>query len=279
MWYEADLVDEDDIKKWHSSPTTQGINVEPEDYGGELNKLWGIGGRLLAHLESDDESEEDSEEDSEDEEPAVQTLALGTGSSPAIRTAVEESDDGEEGTEESDDEEVPSKLVGPAAHAAKTAAPPPTLSSSAPTAKPKVGPLKQTEESEEENSEDDESDDGDDLPASKPTVAVKPQATPRTTALPNQEADEEESEEETDDDSEAGTPARNPQSAIAGASQNRPAKPVPPSVLAKPSIAKPIATQKHQAVEQGKTVTAYFTGEADYYEDDDEEEDDDDDDE
>jgi hypothetical protein len=63
MWYEADLVDEDDIKEWHSSPTTQGIDVEPEDYGSELNKLWVIGGRLLAHLESDDESEEDSEEE------------------------------------------------------------------------------------------------------------------------------------------------------------------------------------------------------------------------
>ena len=272
-------MDEDDIKEWHSSPTTQGIDVEPEDYGGELNKLWVIGGRLLAHLESDDESEEDSEQDSEGDGPAVRT---GTGSNPTIRTAAEESDGDEEGTEESDDEEVPVKPTAPTIHTAETAVPPPTLSSSAPTARPREGPSNQTEESEEENSEDDESEDEDDLPTSKKTVAVKPQATPRSIALPKQGAGEGagESEGETDDDdSEERTPAQGPHSAAVGTSQNRPTKPIPPSVLAKPSTVKLIATQEHQTAEKGKAVAAPATGESDDDDDDDDEDEDEDDDE
>ena len=239
MWYEADLVDEDDIKEWHSSPTTQGIDVEPEDYGSDLNKLWVIGGRLLAHLESDDESEEDSEEDSESDE------------------------------DEDDDKVAPSKPTAHAVHATKTAVPPSAL---------KAGPSKQTEESEEEESEEDESEEEDGQPvnqvppASKTTAAVKPQATPRTTAPLKQEAGEGEGKGETEDEEE--TPAPDPQSTQAGAPQNRPIKPMPPSVLAKPSIANPVAMQKHQAVETSKASAAPTTESDDEEDEEDDEEDD-----
>jgi hypothetical protein len=101
----------------------------------------------------------------------------------------------------------------------------------------------------------------------------------RPTALPKETVDEEESEDETEDEdedeeSEEETPVPNPQPASAGASQKR--LPMPPPVLAEPSVSNPIAVQKPLAAEKGKAVAAPAMEESDEEDEEDEEDEDDD---
>ncbi|KAG6878693.1 hypothetical protein C0993_011508 [Termitomyces sp. T159_Od127] len=66
--YQDDIVDEDDIRKWHRLPTAQGEGVKANDDVLEnLKKCWNIGAHMIKQFD-EQESDEDSDEDADEEE-------------------------------------------------------------------------------------------------------------------------------------------------------------------------------------------------------------------
>ena len=58
--YQDDVVEEDDIRKWHSLPASKGIGLNPGPTTDNIRKCWAVGTHLIAQFDeqSDDEDEE-----------------------------------------------------------------------------------------------------------------------------------------------------------------------------------------------------------------------------
>ncbi|KAJ4488105.1 nucleotide-diphospho-sugar transferase, partial [Lentinula aciculospora] len=63
--YQDDIVEENDIREWHQSPTSQGLGLSPSVRTDNMKKCWEIGSRMIQQF---DEHDEDSESESEDTE-------------------------------------------------------------------------------------------------------------------------------------------------------------------------------------------------------------------
>ncbi|KAK7467011.1 translation initiation factor eIF-2B epsilon subunit, GEF [Stygiomarasmius scandens] len=68
--YQADIVEEIDMRKWHSLPSSKGQGMEPGPRRDGIKKCWEVGAVILQQLsEQESDSDEDSEgEDDEDED-------------------------------------------------------------------------------------------------------------------------------------------------------------------------------------------------------------------
>lgn len=65
--YQADIVDEDDIREWHARPTSNGEGRKPSPETENLKKCWMIGSHMIKQFD-DQESEEDNNTGSEEED-------------------------------------------------------------------------------------------------------------------------------------------------------------------------------------------------------------------
>ncbi|KAH9934642.1 nucleotide-diphospho-sugar transferase [Fomitopsis serialis] len=135
--YQADIVDEDDIRAWHVRPSSKGEGYKPDSHREGLEKCWNIGKMMIEQFdeqESDDESGEDEEEEEEVKADSRQAHAKAESSEEeseeegAEEESEEESEEGseegnegecEEGSDESEEE----------VHVAKTAVSEKTLAS------------------------------------------------------------------------------------------------------------------------------------------------------
>jgi len=87
--YQEDIVDEDDIRAWHSLPASKGENRKPGTDTENFKKCWVIGAHMIKQF--DDQESDDNGEDSDSEEDSE---AMGPGSNPrAERSKVEETKD------------------------------------------------------------------------------------------------------------------------------------------------------------------------------------------
>ncbi|OCH95024.1 nucleotide-diphospho-sugar transferase [Obba rivulosa] len=67
--YQADLVEEDDIRAWHAKPEAKGEQLKPGPLKEGVQKCWTVGRMMIAQFdEQESDSEEESEEGSEDED-------------------------------------------------------------------------------------------------------------------------------------------------------------------------------------------------------------------
>lgn len=63
--YQEDIVEEDDIRKWHKKPCARGEGVKPPASGENFKKCWSVGAHMIKQFdeqESEDEDEEDEDE-------------------------------------------------------------------------------------------------------------------------------------------------------------------------------------------------------------------------
>ena len=63
--YQEDIVEEDDIRKWHKKPCARGEGVKPPASGEKFKKCWSVGAHMIKQFdeqESEDEDEEDEDE-------------------------------------------------------------------------------------------------------------------------------------------------------------------------------------------------------------------------
>lgn len=68
--YQDDIVDEDDIRKWHRLPVARGEGVKAtDDVLENLRKCWTIGAHMIKQFDEQD-SDEDSDEDEDEDEGA-----------------------------------------------------------------------------------------------------------------------------------------------------------------------------------------------------------------
>ncbi|KAF8557250.1 nucleotide-diphospho-sugar transferase [Imleria badia] len=68
--YQDDIVEEDDIRKWHKKPSAEGEGVKPPASQENFKKCWVVGAHMIKQFdeqESEEESGEDEAEDSEGE--------------------------------------------------------------------------------------------------------------------------------------------------------------------------------------------------------------------
>ncbi|KAI0693273.1 nucleotide-diphospho-sugar transferase [Cytidiella melzeri] len=68
--YQADIVEEDDIRLWHTKPVAKGEGLKPGPLLDGVKHCWAVGGKMIEQFdeqESSDEDSEDGEEESEDE--------------------------------------------------------------------------------------------------------------------------------------------------------------------------------------------------------------------
>ncbi|KAI0724098.1 nucleotide-diphospho-sugar transferase [Fomitopsis betulina] len=96
--YQADIVDEDDIRAWHARPSSKGEGYTPGSHREGFEKCWSIGKMMIEQFdeqESDEESEEDSDEEEEEEEKGKQ--APTSKPEPKVESSEEESEVSEEG--------------------------------------------------------------------------------------------------------------------------------------------------------------------------------------
>lgn len=69
-FYNEDIVDEDDIQKWHLLPASRGVGMPDGLEAENVRKCWAIGKAMLASLaaqDSEDESGEDDDNEDEDD--------------------------------------------------------------------------------------------------------------------------------------------------------------------------------------------------------------------
>ncbi|KAJ3561900.1 hypothetical protein NP233_g9905 [Leucocoprinus birnbaumii] len=86
--YQDDIVDEDDIRKWHSLPASKGEGRKPSPEADSLKKCWVIGSHMIKQFD-----EQESEDDNSEEE----------GVAPTSRNIRKE---GERDNDSSDDEQM-----------------------------------------------------------------------------------------------------------------------------------------------------------------------------
>lgn len=70
IFYQADIVEEDDIRKWHSLSESKGEERKPGVETENFKKCWVIGSHMIKQFDAQgsDESEEESESEEEEEE-------------------------------------------------------------------------------------------------------------------------------------------------------------------------------------------------------------------
>ena len=59
--YQDDIVEEDDIRKWHCNPESQGTNLG-RGLAEKIHKCWVIGGRMIQQFDDEDSDEDDENE-------------------------------------------------------------------------------------------------------------------------------------------------------------------------------------------------------------------------
>ncbi|KIY68593.1 nucleotide-diphospho-sugar transferase [Cylindrobasidium torrendii FP15055 ss-10] len=67
-FYNEDIVDEDDIQKWHLLPASRGVGMAAGPEADNVKKCWAIGKAMLASLAAQDSEDESGEEDDEEED-------------------------------------------------------------------------------------------------------------------------------------------------------------------------------------------------------------------
>ncbi|KZT11243.1 nucleotide-diphospho-sugar transferase [Laetiporus sulphureus 93-53] len=65
--YQADIVEEEDIRTWHARPSSRGEGHKPGPVRDGLEKCWAVGSHMIEQFD-EQESEEESDEESEEEE-------------------------------------------------------------------------------------------------------------------------------------------------------------------------------------------------------------------
>lgn len=68
--YQADIVEEDDIRKWHSLSESKGAGRKPGVETENVNKCWVIGSHMIKQFDAQSE-EEDSDSEAEEQEKDV----------------------------------------------------------------------------------------------------------------------------------------------------------------------------------------------------------------
>jgi translation initiation factor eIF-2B subunit epsilon len=58
--YQDDIVEEDDIRRWHALPASKGVGLEPGTITENIKKCWSVGARMIVQF-----NEQDSDEDSD----------------------------------------------------------------------------------------------------------------------------------------------------------------------------------------------------------------------
>ena len=112
--YQDDIVEEDDIRNWHKTPSAEGEGAKPPASQENFKKCWVVGARMIKQFD-EQESEEGSEDEAEDSEgdknpapaPQVPGPAKATPQASLEDDESEEEDDGD--GDESEDEQDESK--------------------------------------------------------------------------------------------------------------------------------------------------------------------------
>jgi len=89
--YQDDIVEENDIREWHESPTSQGLGLLPGTRTDNIKKCWEVGSRMIQQFDEQDDDEESGEDEDSDEDSGEDGEEDG-----------EEDDDSEGSEEESD---------------------------------------------------------------------------------------------------------------------------------------------------------------------------------
>ncbi len=66
--YQADIVEEEDLRAWHSSPSARGVGLTPGVQTDNIRKCWSIGTLLIQQIGQQDSGGEESEEEVDDDE-------------------------------------------------------------------------------------------------------------------------------------------------------------------------------------------------------------------
>ncbi|KAK0503156.1 nucleotide-diphospho-sugar transferase [Armillaria luteobubalina] len=66
--YQEDIVEEEDLKMWHSSPSARGVGLAPGVQTDNIRKCWSIGALLIQQIGQQDSGEEESEEEVDEDE-------------------------------------------------------------------------------------------------------------------------------------------------------------------------------------------------------------------
>ncbi|KAG6911456.1 hypothetical protein DXG01_014530 [Tephrocybe rancida] len=183
-FYQDDIVEEDDIRKWHSLSASKGLTAKDGEIE-NMKKCWTIGTHMIKQF-NEQESEDDSDED---DQPGL------TGNAPK-----QESDDDESGSEESGEEGDAAKTTDKSAGIAATVA---TDKNAATTS------------SEEDSSDGSDEESGEDESEQEPEKVEECGPTPTEVESPNKVpvVDAEESSKEEESEEEAVKPLASPNEA------------------------------------------------------------------
>jgi len=101
--YQDDLVEEEDIRRWHGQPESKGEGLETSEDLENIKRCWIIGAHMIHQFDEQGSDEDSSEEDKDQEEVENQGLAEENKQNDA--TDEENEEDEEEDDEENEDEE------------------------------------------------------------------------------------------------------------------------------------------------------------------------------
>ena len=59
--YQDDIVEEDDIRKWHALPSSRGQGLKPGVQVENVKKCWAVGTRMIEQFNEQDSDEDESE--------------------------------------------------------------------------------------------------------------------------------------------------------------------------------------------------------------------------
>lgn len=59
--YQGDIVEEDDIRKWHATPESKGVGLKPGPVTDNVKKCWAVGGMMIQQFDEQEDSDEESE--------------------------------------------------------------------------------------------------------------------------------------------------------------------------------------------------------------------------
>ncbi|KAI0082729.1 hypothetical protein K474DRAFT_1654876 [Panus rudis PR-1116 ss-1] len=218
--YQADLVEEDDIRAWHAKPEAQGKDLKDGAFAENVKRCWSVGTMMIQQFDDQESSEEESGEEESEEEAEVKK--------PAAIAAAKKTDEDSEEDEEEDDDEEESDEEDAKTITGKTASTP-AAANKAPST---------TDDSEEDDESEEESDEEEEQ---GPATTKTPEA-PASKAVPVPSASkpsessesEEESEEDEEESEEDETPAPPP---VQKSSVPAPASVPPPATQAPPTTA------------------------------------------
>jgi translation initiation factor eIF-2B subunit epsilon len=97
--YQDDIVEEEDIRRWHALPTSRGEGTESNENLENIKRCWVIGGHMIQQF---DEQGDSSEEDTEQRQADVLEDKI---AEDKTNESDEEEDEDEEEEEDDDEEE------------------------------------------------------------------------------------------------------------------------------------------------------------------------------